>query len=353
MKNHYANTNNKGIGSFFPTVENDIDKFLAHITPFNPENKILFYTGRQAIKYVIELIKLEHKTFTIWLPEYYCMHVTEWIKSNYSNIKTYKTNPANPEFNIKAFEFASNNDVVLINNYWGISECLIDTGDKNIITLEDHSHGWLSTNCINSKADFCITSLRKSLPIPLGGMAWSPKKHDMIKSVKLVNPNSYEITWNKTLKAMGLKGDYEKTGNLTLKNNSLSLIKEAELELHENYELSLLNQEHSKTVNKFLSINYLEFKSNNLNELRANIKPNESFDSITSGTSTTFGLIMHIIDDVYFNKMRSHLICNHIYPSLLWPDNKSEYGKYLNIHLDFRYTKKDMLYIANTINDLA
>lgn len=340
----------KGIGSFFSAIDSNEDIYLNSKTNFDPKNKMLFYTGRQAIKYVIELIKLNQNTFTIWLPDYYCMHVTKWLKNNYSNIKTYKTNPHDPDFIVDASAFVSNGDVVIVNNYWGISKCAINKGNKNITVVEDHSHGWLSPACIDSDADYCIVSLRKSLPIPLGGMTWSPKNHKLIDNIYLESPNSYEIIWEKVLKGMKLKRDYETTGNLLLKKDGLSIVGKAELDLHNNNSLTSLNKEHKKTINDFLSINYGEFKYKNIKLLSEHILPNENFDFVTIDTYGAFGAIMFFEDKEYLNVFKSYLIKNNIYPSLLWPDNKTAYGYYLNIHLDYRYNKEDMLYIAKTIN---
>ena len=349
----YFSKNTKGIGSFFSGIDSKNEKFLNTKTSFEPNNSIFFYTGRQAIKYVIELIKLNNEKFTIWLPEYYCMHVTKWLKNNYSNIKTYKTNPSNPDFKINASEFASEHDVIIINNYWGISKCLVEKGNTNTTIIEDHSHGWLSPACINSDADYCIVSLRKSLPIPLGGMAWSPKGHRIKSDIYLKSSSSYEIIWDKTLKAMELKRQYEETGKLLYKNNGLALVGEAELDLHGNNEITYVNAHHIKIMSKFLSINFLEFKYRNIKLLSKEIVPCENFNLVTSNDYGAFGLILHFNDKFFLDKMRNYLITYDIYPSLLWPDNKSEYGYYLNIHLDYRYTAEDMLYVANTINNFT
>jgi hypothetical protein len=279
------------------------------------------------------------------------MHVTHWLKSNYSNIKTYKTNPSDPNFKIKAMNFASDNDVVLVNNYWGISQCLIETGNKNIITIEDHSHGWLSTACINSKADYGIASLRKSLPIPLGGIVWSPKNHNIYKHINLIKSNAYQTVWHKILKAMILKKDFENTGDITTKNESLLLINETELALHTNYDLTVLDEAHEQTINEYILINYLAFKSKNLTTLCSYLKTNSHFEIINPNSDATFGLIIHLKDGMCLEELRRYLISHTIYPSLLWPDNNTDYGYYLNIHIDYRYTSNDMQYIAETLNN--
>lgn len=340
----------KGIGSFFSSIDRNDTVFLNEKTNFDPTNKILFYTGRQAIKYVVELIKLNQDTFTIWLPDYYCMHVTKWLKNNYSNIKTYKTNPSEPGFEVNADKFASEGDAVIINNFWGISKCKIFKGTKNITVIEDHSHGWLSPTCIDSDADYCIVSLRKSLPIPLGGMAWSPKNHKIAGNVSLESTNFYETTWKCILKGMDLKYDYEISGDISLKENSLSLIGKAELDLHNNNSLVTMNNEHKKTINDFLNINYTIFKFKNIKQLAEHILPNKNFNFITSNLFGAFGAILFFKDLDYLNTFKKYLISKSIYPSLLWPNNEPSYGYYLNIHIDYRYGKDDMLYVAKTIN---
>jgi hypothetical protein len=43
------------------------------------------------------------------------------------------------------------------------------------MTIEDHSHDLLAPRALESRADYAIASLRKTLPLPDGGVVWSPR----------------------------------------------------------------------------------------------------------------------------------------------------------------------------------
>jgi hypothetical protein len=348
------NNTNKGIGSFFSYKKSDSFILSASKTDFIPKNKILFYTGRQAIKYIIDSIINKHQVDTIWLPEYFCKHVTKWLKNIYPNIKNYNVNPSDPDFIINAKIFASNNDIVLVNNFWGISNCYINKSNIKLFIIEDHSHGWLSKSCMESTADFCIASLRKSIPTPLGGIAWKPNGEMINKVDIMVSFEPYKSAWDKTLKAMKLKKTYEDDSSKInqLKEKSLSLVNEAENILHNNFNLTSLNKNHKNYITNYLNINFIDYKSKNLNILKTNLKPKNNINFIGIDKNT-FGLILHLNNKELAEKMKAYLISNKIYPSLLWPDNDKKFGYYFNIHSDFRYNSNDMEYIAKMLNDFS
>jgi hypothetical protein len=342
---------NKGIGSFFPYIATDAPKLKVHQSNFSPQNKLLFYTGRQAIKYVIEAIKKEKKITAIWLPEYYCQHVTAWIKNNYSNVKMYTVNPKNEQETINLLDFASDDDIVLINNFWGIDTCKINRGNKNSIIIEDHSHGWLSKSCKESRADYCIASLRKSVPVPLGGMAWRPDGKNINPNVQITDDTSFLDIWNKILKAMKLKASYEKNlkEDEVEKRIFLEIINKEEQKMHANLNLVPLNKKHECIIEEYLQINFLSLKQENLEKAYALLKPSSDFELINS-LQPGFGLILYLENEKNMTSLRSYLIARNIYPSLLWPGNASKYGFYLNIHIDYRYNKGSMEYICTALN---
>jgi hypothetical protein len=343
-----------GIGSFFPYIASDSSKLNLNESNFLPENRLLFYTGRQAIKYVIEAIKKEKKITTIWLPEYYCQHVSAWIANNYENIKTYAVNSKNSKETIQVLDFANDDDVVLINNFWGISNCTINKGNKKCTIIEDHSHGWLSESCKESRADYCIASLRKSVPVPLGGIAWRPNGKEIDFRVPITNDTSFQDIWNAILKGMKLKGTYEKNpiADETKKRNFLEIINREEQKMHTNLNLVPLIKQHEKIIEEYLHTDYLGIKQDNLEKIHTLLKPSKEFEVIKD-TQPSFGLILYIDTETKMHKLRSYLITHHIYPSLLWPENNVVYGYYLNIHIDFRYNEITMAYICSILNGIG
>jgi len=346
----HTKSNKKGYGSFFSYIDPTSKHLATSINNFQPENNKLFYTGRHAIKYVIETIKLDSNINTFWLPEYYCQHVAHWLKSNYNNIKTYKVDPSDPNFTIEANGFAQSNDVILVNNFWGISKCNIICDINNVTIIEDHSHGWLSFACTNSKADFCVASLRKSVPAPLGGMAWKPNGTS-IKILDLDDSNIFTDIWDTTALAMQKKALFESQDHddHELKTEFLARVGEAETKMHHNYDLVELSEIHKNILKNYLKVDYLQLKTTNYKALKHVLKTNKSFN-IIEGAETPFGLTLHFTDEAIMSRFKTHLIKNNIYPSLLWPNNPEVYGFYLNIHIDYRYNENDMAYMSEIIN---
>jgi len=340
----------KGYGSFFSYEKHNSKAFINFNNSFIPTNKKLFYTGRQAIKYIVEIIKLNNKINTFWIPEYYCQHVTIWLKKNYDNIKSYKVNPLDNEYIIKANDFVKENDIILVNNFWGTSNCSLNYINNKVIVIEDHSHGWLSNSCIESTADYCFASLRKSVPAPLGGIAWIPNEDKLI-ILNQKSSNDFNKIWNNTFLGMTKKLEFEENILIDkgLKNDFIALINNAENMMHHNYDLVKLNSKHKKIIESYLKINYLDFKALNFKTIISLIKPNNTFE-IINGNSTPFGLILHFKNINKLNYFKSYLISKNIYPSQLWPNNKLKYGYFINIHIDYRYNDLDMYYIAQIIN---
>ncbi len=352
MEYEKSQTTRKGIGSSFAFIDKKDPILKQYITSFCPDNGKLFYNGRQAIKYIIEAIKIEKDSInTIWLPEYYCKHVTGWLKSSYKNIKSYDVNPIDFSKTIIANDFAHDRDVVLVQNFWGASQCQIDCGTKKITIIEDHSHGWLTNSCKQSKADYCLVSLRKSLPIPSGAIVWRPDGKAINKNVKLTSDISFDYVWDTVFKAMTLKNSYESRGltNEDKKNEFLSLIHHAEQRMNSNYSLIQLDKKHETYIKDYMGIDYLKFKTKNIQKFKTQIKPSNYFTVLPLDLQL-FGIILHVKNEQHYKQLYLFLISNNIYPAHLWPDNKTSYGYFINIHTDYRYNETDMIYVAKTLN---
>ena len=343
----------KGYGSFFSYIDHKSIIFSNSKNSFLPQNRKLFYSGRHAIKYIIETIKLENTINTFWIPEYYSQHVTSWLKVNYSNIKIYKVNPLEKSHTIKAYEFLNNNDIILINNFWGLSNCSVDIKNRKVQIIEDHSHGWLSNSCKTSKADFCFASLRKSLPTPLGGIAWKPNKNQL-ETIEYSNSALYNKLWDDILLGMKKKHEFEKSvqNEEVFKDEFLKIVNDAENNMHNNYDITRLSLNHEKLIETYLKIDYLSFKDENYFLIKSLLKDNTIF-KILQSKSSGFGLILHFKDLNYFISFKDYLISKNIYPSLLWPENNPKYGYFINIHIDYRYNLNDIEFIANIINNFS
>lgn len=349
-KNTEYNIPSVGIGSFF-NFENDL--FLKKIDHSNfLQHYQLFYTGRQALKYIFNAVGNKVNSKTIWLPEYYCQHVTHWLKQNFNNISFYEVDPFNFDKPTDIESFCSPNDIVLLNNFWGLSNYHIPNKKNRAIYIEDHSHGWLSDSCIHSEADYCIASLRKSLPIPLGGILWS--KVPLEKPLQyFTKDNTLYKVWDSIEKAMLLKTSMnsESTSDIQI-NDYLSLVYEAEEILHENHNIVELKTNHKDYIEKFLTYNYLSIKEKHLNFLLENLKKTTTFKVLQYKNQPTFGLELLFNSENQFSNFKSYLIKNKIFPSFLWPNNPAKFKNtlLLNLHIDYRYSNLDLKYISDIIN---
>jgi hypothetical protein len=337
-----------GLGSSFNLVaSSSLETF--ELKPYITDY-MLFYTGRHAIRYLIDAIQIEKRYATIWLPEYYCQHVTAWLKQVYSNIKTYPINPFDEKTTLDTSVFSSSSDIVILNNFWGVYNYSITEGTDRPIYIEDHSHGWLSKSCLESTADYCFASLRKTLPIALGGIAWKPKgKLPQLEQQSSEQPD-FTVAWDRITRAMEMKTALLNGATQYTKPDYLNLVAKYEHFLHQQYTVVQMQETHQLIIEEFLLKDYRSYKKANLTAVTTTLAPSSIFKIIPCQNNFTFGLELVFTERSAFNELKSYLIQHHIYPSELWPDNIED--KFLlNIHIDFRYTKTDMKHIAATLNN--
>ncbi|WP_158976806.1 hypothetical protein [Cellulophaga sp. L1A9] len=341
--------NTIGLGSFFPkTNAASLEEFDALRSI---QNYALFYTGRHAIKHVLTLLQKRRNIRKIWLPKYYCQHVTSWLKTNFDGIDTYDIDPFFENSTLNFEEFATDEDVVILNNFWGIYEYKIPTQTNRATFIEDHSHGWQSAACKESKADYCFASLRKTLPVPLGGILWQPNGQEKLSVDEHSITEDFSRVWNQIDKAMTLKQNF-KAKAIGSVNEYLKSIGETESFLHHQYTVIPVEKEHKAYLLKYISKDYNAVKNNNFKYIIKKIAPNSEFEILKKEKHTSFGLELVFKHRDSFDTLKQHLIHNKIYPSELWPDNSLDHHyKYaLNLHIDFRYTEEAMDYIAAQIN---
>lgn len=338
-----------GYGSFFH--KSNLDKLSETPTPFLKEHQ-LFYAGRYAMKYIFDTLIENYDINHIWLPQYYCPFVKEWLETGYTNLKYYDVDPFDPTAQVD-YSLFQPKDVVLVNNYWGLKRNLIPKGNRPII-VEDHSHGWLSPGCTKSEADLCIASLRKTVAVPLGGIAWKPLQSTLDLSLpqlkKTPNATEMELAWDLVDKAMTLKANCTAEQD---KSQFLEYYGKGETLLRTTQEIISMNPVHERLLSHALSKNYNAYKLKNWEVVTAKIKSTELFKVLPKEQGTPFGLLLAFKNEEDLKQLKQHLISKSIYPAELWPQNniQFEYKFLLNIHIDFRYNSSDMEYIAAALND--
>lgn len=340
-----------GYGSFFHKTA--IDEIPKTNDAFLGEH-LLFYAGRYAMRFIFEAVLKEREIKKIWLPSYYCPFVKDWLQHTFSQIAYYDIDPFDPEATVNFLEFGTT-DMVLVNNFWGLKSNTIPKGERPII-IEDHSHGWLSQGCIESEADFCIASLRKTLPVPLGGIAWKPKKSSctidfprLPKSKAINIPNTMTASWEAMSMAMEQKANCKHVKD---KDAFLSTYSKGECLLRDIQQIVPLQNEHETIIRSALFRDFNSFKSKNSTYIKTKITQHDSFKVLDAKNKVPFGLLLIFKDRESLVDLKQFLVSNAIYPAELWPQNSIPYTFQflLNIHIDFRYEAQDLDYIAKVLN---
>ena len=306
----------------------------------------LYANGRQAIDALI----LQEKWKRIWMPEYFCYEIIDSIKKNDIEICFYSDNPLlDDDVVISKLQFLEG-DVLFRMNYFG-NRKFRDNSILKVPVIEDHSHDLIGDWPLNSNADWCIASLRKTLPISEGGILWSPKNHNLPGLPKQSEFN-VQLSY-KRWTAMQLKKDY-----LSDKIIDKGLFRKLFLETESEFDIlqiaPIAEDCYSYLVN-FDMEGWLHQKQLNWNIL-AEIQSDMFFIlKGESGKCNNFSYTLIFYNPFDRNVFKHILIANNIYPAVLWDipedrvDSKDISDRMLSIACDGRYSYDDMLILKSAI----
>lgn len=336
----------------------EIGSDFHYINSFNmPGSKELlseanyYANGRQAL---IALI-LANKWRRIWVPDYFCYQIVESIKKTGIVVLFYPDTPtSNDSEHISSIRFQKD-DVLLRMNFFGIRQFRCNN-HISVPVVEDHSHDLIGGWASKSNADWCIASLRKTLPIPEGGILWSPKDHALPTSPTQTEANIElaRLRWQ----AMLLKKDYL-NGILSDKKEFLENLSQTEQQF-ESLKLSKIDEKSMNYLREFNILDWYREKSENWVYLSNLLDSNKvNVKVLTSEHHNCFNLSMIILldNEKVRDKVRSSLISNDIFPAILWSIPKDRFkstqefsARMLSIPCDARYTKEDMQRIFNILH---
>jgi hypothetical protein len=318
---------------------------------FNNIENIRFYAcGRHAIDAII----LQEGWKRIWVPAYFCYEVISHIKQFGIEIILYDDNPLREDDDILVGNLPyKEGDVLLRMNYFGLrnrrsNKCI------SVPVVEDHSHDLFSSWSLNSDADWCIASIRKSLPVAAGGILWSPQRKRLPSQIE--STGLCEQMASVRYDAMCLKSDYLK------KNGDKDVFREkymrsermlAQLPLSgidkESYTILFTIDLKRWTLQRFENWNTA------IDALNRKFTILKSFDIKYRRPFSLVFLCESFEERVL---LRQYLIKNCIYPAILWeiPDNSDfinalDFSKrMLSIPCDARYNQEQIKRMCSIIN---
>ena len=318
-----------------------------------PQSYELFSTATGVLLSIERFLRGDGQRLKLHLPTYYCMEVAEKMARVF-DVCWYRDLPteAAPDFNSLR---PSPGDLVLAVNLFGIKEgkAWQDwlTQHQDMILIEDHSHDPFSLWAQQTTAHYAIASLRKTLPIPDGGMIWSGQ------NMELPRPNQSESpAAAQKLTAMLLKRSYLMGANIS-KDSYRNLQLEGEHELINDGEHTIS----TLTKNVLLSLKISEMRQQRAANIRNILdlivkEKNDYWEPIFTDWkpgSVPFNSILLCKNTQVRQELRRFLISENIFASVHWPQPPDQLSgndplafdlsnRLLTIPADHRYSYNDI-----------
>ena len=296
----------------------------------------------------------------LWIPAYFCNEVTYAILETGIDVAVYPYGPVDEGSPLEKIDFLPR-DVLLVVNYFGISKRnKYDSDQRKIVTIiENHTHDPWSNWSYKSNADWCIASLRKVLPLPDGGVLWSPLHHQLPSAVSVTNERrdaSLKKIAGMSLKTLYIDGHgIEKnifrqlliTGEQDIGSGNISGMTDWAKNMLPTYPIDLWREKrrvnHRCLFNELCDLPWLSV-----------------LGDVNKEDSCPFSVVLVFDTTERRNFVYEKLIQSQIYPAILWPLEKPVINgipeKYidlsrriLSIHSDMRYDESDMIYVGKQI----
>lgn len=308
-------------------------------------NAVFLANGRQCL----DVLVAREKWNRMWLPEYFCYEVVDYLRSIPGlELAFYHDYPGcDDEEAVRALDFREG-DVLLRVNYFGMRNWRSKEGIP-VPVIEDHTHDLIGSWASGSDADWCIASLRKTLPLPEGGMLWSPKGNDIghVPASTELNEAVASERWS----AMDLKTRFL-DGEDVSKEEFRKIYIGTEDEVGK-MPVCALDSRSLGFLADFDIKAWYEAKQLNIKALAGHLAGRIRPLGPEGEGCNMFSFAMNVEDRA---AVKARLVGKSVYPAILWelPDSvegpAAEFsGTMLSVHCDGRYSEDDMAEMSNRI----
>lgn len=349
------------IGGFFSfeMLNEEENNFFENLYPIEGDIRYLM-SGRCAIYYALEDLKLTDKKQVAYVPIYTCETVLDpFIKAGYQLIFYGIDRDMRPIFDYSLIDKIS---VISICGYYGF--CNYDRNfvkicsDRGVKVIEDATHSIFSSDGINPYCDYVVGSLRKWIGVPSGGFAI---KTTGKFSLSLIEPDETHLAMRSnsmTVKKNILKNPSKYNDQELIDANSIFW--DAELMLRKIFD-SYRSDEQSVFIMKHFDVQSLiEKRRSNYQYLLDNIAHNARLEIIFPVLPKETVPSHFTIYAKDRNTIQKFLMENGVQTTAYWPkgplinldghdDAAYIYDHVLSIPCDQRYDLKDMQYICDLL----
>lgn len=330
-----------------------------HLHPWTDRAQYLG-SGRDALRAVMAE-GLTHRGWKrFWVPSFFCQEVVESILQVGLPIFPYASGPEEPHPVLEGVPLLPG-DAVLRVNQFGLQSLQPLRGQRRegVEYVDDHTHDPWSQSAWNSDSDWCVASLRKTVPVPDGGVLWSPLAHRLPPDYPL-SPERRLASAQK-LSAMLLKDSYLRGENLEKKVFRLLAV-EGEKGIGMGLPSGMSTWSRDLMENLPLAAWREQRKENHLrlSALLAGLPGARVLESQKDDQGCPYLVVMIFDHPEGRETLKRELVSNRIYPGTHWsldkpaidgiPANHLDLSRrILTIHCDMRYGEKDLDRVASTI----
>jgi hypothetical protein len=325
-----------------------------------PPRATYWHSGRHALRALLRALRPSRVLF----PSFYCQDVLD--AADGVEVRAYALGPEDARVDAASLDLRPG-DVLVVTNTFGLRAAPpIELVPDGVVLVEDHTHDPMSAWARSSTADFAFASLRKWLPVPDGGVLWSPRG-EAVPEPPTFDPERHarfaSITLDR-LTGMLLKQRY--LGGEAVSKDAFrarAIAGEAAIGRGDPAPMSPVSRAFLDVLpapawRAVRASNHDAFASA-LAEL-----PGARLLTSTSGGRVPYAAVLCFDDPAKRDAVRSRLVEQRIYPAVLWPiDADRAPGippahvelsrRILCIHCDHRYGPSDMERVAACVRGAA
>ncbi len=321
-----------------------------------PPRATYWHSGRHALRALVRALRPSRVLF----PSYYCQDVLD--AADGVEVRAYDDGPEDTRVDTAALDLRPG-DVLVVTNTFGLRTASpVEQVPSGVVVVEDHTHDPMSVWARSSTAHFAFASLRKWLPLPDGGVSWSPRG-DTPPEPPAFDPERHARSASVTLDrltGMLLKQRYL-AGEPISKDafRARAIAGEAAMGRGDPAPMSpvsraLLDVLPAPAWRAARASNHDVFASA-LGEL-----PGARLLTSSAGGRAPYAAVLCFDDPTKRDAVRSRLVTEHIYPAVLWPIDASRAPgipaahaelsrRILCLHCDHRYGPSDMERVAASV----
>jgi len=316
---------------------------------------LLVGSGRDALRLLVRHGRATRRWRRLWIPSYLCQEVVAAIAAEGLTLEAYPDLPGHP----LALPAAQPGDAVLVVNTFGRRGGPPPAPPPGVDLVEDHTHDPTSPWSRASQAEFAVASLRKTLPIPEGGVLWSPGGCTLPTAPPLTEERRHAADAKR--QAMVLKARYL-AGEPVEKEDFRRLALAGEAGMASG-NVSAMSEETRAALEALPLERWRAARASNLTFLADRLAHLRwlSVLAVEAPSAVCFSAVLVVDEPARRDRVRSGLIARRVYPAVLWPleetvlpvsdEARALSRRVLSLHCDARYSEEDLARVAQLVEE--